>query len=220
MVRKKDKMAGINTEKPTGQAEKRKMTPIKKEIKQKITTAPIKKEEKKTEEIKEELKSTETKTTETKIEPSTEKKKEKKAPVKKIKRDMAFVNITDSPVSTKYSIAICKFLKGKKITDAIKDLEKVIVLKKAIAMKGEIAHRKGKMMSGKFPVRASKEFLMMLKSLLGNANQNDMEEPIITEAIANKGTHIQGRMGRKKKRSNIKIICTEKKLIKQKEKKK
>ena len=88
-------------------------------------------------------------------------------------------------------------------------------------MKGEISHRKGKMMSGKFPVRASKEFIILLKSLLGNANQNDMDEPIISEAIANKGTTTYGRMGRvRKKRSNIKIVCSEKKLIKQNKKKK
>ena len=98
-------------------------------------------------------------------------------------------------------------------------MEEVSVLRKAVPMTGEYAHRKGKMMSGKFPVRASKEFLVMLKSLLGNATQNDIDEPIITEAIANKGTTTYGRGGRvQKKRSNIKLVCTEKKLIKQKQK--
>jgi len=116
-------------------------------------------------------------------------------------------------------VAICKFIVGKPIEKAIKDLEKVSHLKKAVPMKGEIAHRKGQIMSGRFPVRASKEFIILLKSLAGNANQNNIDEPIISEAIANKGTTVYGRMGRtQKKKTHLKIICMEKRLIKEKQK--
>lgn len=209
-------MAGTNTEKPTGKAEQKKAQSVPKVTKSKIEKAPVKKEvPKKPAEPK-----TETKP-ETKTETKPAQKKEEKVEVKKVKKEIATVNATNSHVSTKYAVAICKFLKGKSIEKAIKDLEEVSNLRKAVPMKGEIAHRKGKMMSGKFPVRASKEFIILLKSLMGNANQHDLDEPIITLAVANKGTTTYGRMGRvQKKRSNIKIVASEKKLIKQNKKKK
>jgi len=144
-----------------------------------------------------------------------DKVEEKKKPIVKkeiIKKDYAVINIKNSPISTKHSMAICKFIKYKKIEDAIEYLEKVIVGKKAIPMKGEIPHRKGKMMSGRFPKNASKEFIIFLKSLKANANANNLEEPIISEAVANIGTRPYGRFGRtRKKRTNITIKCRERK---------
>jgi ribosomal protein L22 len=104
------------------------------------------------------------------------------------------------------------------IGDAIKDLEQVTVLRKPVPMKGEIPHRKGKIMSGRFPTKAAKEFIILLKSLQANAIQHDLEYPIISLSIANKGTTVYGGKGRtQKKRTNVKIVAIEKK---QKEKKK
>ena len=80
------------------------------------------------------------------------------------------MNGKNVPLSTKDAIAICKFIKNKSIKKAIEDLEQVLILKKAIPMKGEIPHRKGKIMSGRFPIRASKRFIELLKNLQGNAN--------------------------------------------------
>ena len=48
-------------------------------------------------------------------------------------------------------------------------------MKKAVPMKGEIPHRKGKMMSGRYPVKASKHFVLLLKSLRSNALMNELE---------------------------------------------
>ena len=110
------------------------------------------KEEKKTEEKES---SEETKKTE---EESVEKKVEEKEV--KIKKTNAFVNAKGLPISTKHSIAVCKFIKGKKIEKAIVDLEKVSLLKKAIPMKGEIPHRKG-MMSGRYPKKSAEYFIKL-----------------------------------------------------------
>ncbi|MEJ2267958.1 MAG: uL22 family ribosomal protein [Nanoarchaeota archaeon] len=213
MERRRNKMAGTNTEKPTGKAEAKKQVVAKAPINKKIETAPVKK----TEEVKpvtsKDVKSEENKDIETK-------KNEKKIEVKKVKKTSAFVNVTNLPVSTKVAVAICKFIKKKTIEKAIENLESVSRMATAVPMKGEIPHRKGNIMSGRFPVKASKEFIILLKSLQGNAIQHDVEAPIITEAIANKGTSIYGRAGRMKKRSNIKIVCTQKKLIKTKKDKK
>lgn len=140
-----------------------------------------------------------------------EKKIEKKTEVKKPKKTEAVVNAKNLPISTKDSAAICKFIKNKKISDAIVDLEQVLILKKAVPMKGEIPHRKGKgMMSGRFPKKATQNFIKLLKSLSANATYNSLEEPVITEAIANIGARPYGKSGWvRKKRSHVKLKAME-----------
>jgi len=157
-----------------------------------------------------------------KIEKAVEKKEEVKKPQKPIvKKSEAVMNSYNVPISTKYSMAICKFIKGKTIEDAQKYLEDVIRVKKAIPMKGEIPHRKGKMMSGRFPVNASKHFITLLKSLAGNCTMNGIEDPVIVEAIPNKAPRPYGRFGSwQRKRTHIKLVARDKKIIKSKKKKK
>jgi ribosomal protein L22 len=142
----------------------------------------------------------------------TEKKAEVKKKVEKPKKEEVVVKAYDVPISTRHSQAICKFIKFKKIGDAIKELQQVVLLKKAVPMKGEIPHRKGKgMMSGRYPVKATKNFIILLKSLDGNANANDMEEPIVVEAYANIASQPYGRFGRtRKKRTHIVIKAKDK----------
>ena len=140
-----------------------------------------------------------------------EKKIEKKPEVKKPKKTEAVVNVQNLPISTKDSAAICKFIKNKKIENAITDLEQVLILKKAVPMKGEIPHKKGKgMMSGRFPRKASQNFIKLLKSLLANATYNGLEEPVIAEAIANQASRPYGRFGRwQRKRTHVKLKTVE-----------
>ena len=177
--------------------EQKQMKTIKKQEKAEIKTeqkieTPVKKEETKVEEKKESIKKQE----------------------KKIKKDYAIVNGVSLPISTKDSAAICKFIKGKTIERAITDLGDVMKLKRAIPMKGEIPHRKGKgMMSGRYPIKAIEYFIRMLKNLVANANVNGIEEPIIVEAIANKASQPYGRFGSiRRKRTHVKIKAMEKKL--------
>lgn len=151
-------------------------------------------------------------------------KSETKKPVQtkpKIKKSEVIVNGRNLPISTKYSSAICRFIKKKKIGDAIADLEQVLVNKKAVPMKGEIPHRKGKgIMSGRYPKKASKYFVKLLKSLQANANANELDNPLIVEAVANIGSRPYGRFGRiRRKRTHVKIKAKEKKLTKEDKKK-
>jgi large subunit ribosomal protein L22 len=148
-----------------------------------------------------------------------EEKPETKKPIQtkpKIKKTEAVVNSKNLQISTKYSSAICRFIKNKKIEEAVADLEKVLVNKKAVPMKGEIPHRKGKgIMSGRYPKKASEYFIKLLKSLQANANTNELDNPIIVEAVANIGSRPYGRFGRiRRKRTHVKIKAKEKKLIK------
>lgn len=156
-----------------------------------------------------------------KKEESSEKKvSEKPEPKKtkpKIKKNQAVVNSSSLPISTKKATAICKFIKGKTIEASQAYLEEVIRGKKAIPMKGEIPHRKGKMMSGRFPKETAKHFITLLKSLIGNSNVNEINNPIIVEAIANMASRPYARFGKwKRKRTHVKLVASEKKINKKK----
>ncbi|MEK6895694.1 MAG: uL22 family ribosomal protein [Nanoarchaeota archaeon] len=167
----------------------------------KVVETPTKKEEK-VSEIK----------TEEKIESKKEENKAKKPiKVKRVKKEFAVFRGTGLPISRKYSIEICRYIKGKKIDDAIKDLENAIQKKRAIPMRGEYAHQKGKgMAGGKYPKNASEDFIRILRSLKANASYNEIENPIIVEAIANKATRVYGRFGRtEKKRTHLTLRAME-----------
>jgi large subunit ribosomal protein L22 len=197
-------MASTNTEKPTSKAEKKKIQPVATK-KTKIENAPVKKEKNKPEAIQEQKK--ETKNEEKKIKP-------------KVKKEEVKVHSKSLPVSTKVAVAICRFIKNKKVDDAIKKIEQVTLLKQAIPMKGEIPHRHGKIMSGRFPQRAAKEFLPILKSLKSNALEGEIEEPIICLAVANKASRPYAKKGRaRKKRTHVLLVAKNKEKIKKENKK-
>jgi ribosomal protein L22 len=114
----------------------------------------------------------------TKIEPKTEEKKSetKKEKIKSTgpKKTEAVVNGRNLSVGLKHSIALSGFIRGKNIDSAIEMLEQVVIMKRAVPMKGEIPHRRG-MMSGRYPVKGAGIFLKLLKSLKSNAIHNEME---------------------------------------------
>ena len=193
--------------------EKEKQTPKHRRPEEKPKKETEKVAEAQKEKIKKETpeKPVEKKETEEKPVKEEKSKEEKKKKVIKIKKTEAFVNETSIPISTKHSIAICKFIKGKKIEDAINNLEQVVLKKKAVPMKGEIPHRKG-MMSGRYPKKAAEHFIKVLKRLAANAIVNGLENPVIAETIANFGSRPYGKFGRvRKKRTHLKITVKEKK---------
>ncbi|MEM3405654.1 MAG: uL22 family ribosomal protein [Candidatus Pacearchaeota archaeon] len=122
---------------------------------------------------------------------------------KKIKE--VIVRGRDLSISTKHSVALCKFIKGKEIKKALKDLELVLKFKKAVPMKGEIPHRKN-MKSGRYPIKATKTFIKLLKNLNANAVYHNIEEPFIFFAKADKASRPYRRFGtRRFKRTHILI---------------
>lgn len=153
----------------------------------------------------------------------TEQKNEKKQPTRKkefVKKDEAAANGISLPISTKDSVAICRFIRHKPIEKAIADLELVEKFKKAIPMKGEIPHRKGKgMMAGRYMTKPVGYFIRLLKNLQANANVNGIEEAIIVEAVPNRASRPYGRFGRvKRKRTHIYVKVAEKNKLKKKKK--
>ncbi len=174
---------------------------------------------KKEEENQKPIEDTKEKSVEEKKETTETPKEEKKVTKPKEKRTEAVVNSHSLPISTKHSVAICKFIKNKKIETAMADLQQVIVKKKAVPMKGEIPHRKGRIMSGRFPKKAAERFIKVLKTLVANANVNGLNNPVISEAIANLAQRPRGKAGRiKRKRTHVKIVAREKENRKEKKK--
>ena len=177
--------------------------------------AKIKEEQKNEEKIVETEGESPEKNSERKI--TQEKKTEEKKPVaqrkeaKKPKKTFASVRANNLHLSTKKSASVCRFIKNKKIENAISDLEQVLMHKKAIPMRGEIPHRKGKgISSGRYLDNTAKEFLLLLKSLLANANANELNEPIISKAVANIGVRPYGKFGAvRRKRTHIEIKAIE-----------
>lgn len=141
--------------------------------------------------------------------------KEAKETKPKFVEGNAMVNSRDLAISTKHAIAICDFIRYKNPDDAIDLLERVLNKELAVPMKGEIPHRKrgllpqGKV-AGRFPIKASKVFIKLIRSLVANANVKglDVENLRISLAKADKAArgHKPTRMayGRKRfKRSHV-----------------
>jgi len=145
--------------------------------------------------------------------------KEEKKEIKIVKTE-AVINGKDLKISTKHSVAICNYIRNKNIDKAIEMLSEVLTYKKAIPMKGEIPHRKGKIMSGRYPIKALNEFIKLLKSLKANAIINELElEKYILFCKADVASRPYRRFGKGRfKRTNviIKLILPVKKKTKRK----
>jgi len=142
-----------------------------------------------------------------------EKSSTKKKAVKKVKKDVAIANGYSMRISPKYSIAICKVLRGKSPEEAVKRLEEVIATKRAIPMAGlEVGHKKGKGMSGgKYPKNACVAIIEVIRQVGANAIVNEIEDPIIVVAKSNQASAPQRRGGRSGKRTHIYLEVRSKK---------
>jgi len=151
------------------------------------------------------------------------KEKSKKNAKKEIKerKTEAVVNGKDLPISTKHAVAICNFIRNKNVDVAVYNLEQVLKFKKPVPMRGEIPHRKG-IMSGRYPIKATAEFIKLLKSLKANAMVNELElEKYKIFCKANIASRPYKRFGTGRfKRSHVTLKLTEIKKNKTKEKKK
>jgi len=138
-----------------------------------------------------------------KVEEKMEHKKEEKKTEPKVVKEKAFVRGLNLPISVKHSMYICTFIKGKGIDESIALLEKVMKKQIPVPMKGEVPHKRN-MLSGRYPIKASEEFIRMLKGLRANALQNGIINPIITEGISNLASRPFRRFGSQRfKRSHV-----------------
>ncbi len=119
------------------------------------------------------------------------------------------------PISTKQSVELSRSLRYKKTGWAKQYLEDIIALKKAVPSyryTKDLGHKAG-MSAGRFPQKAAKEFLQMVKSVEANAqfkglNVNNLK---ITKIVANRAAIPQtgGRMRYATKRTHLEIEVEE-----------
>jgi ribosomal protein L22 len=128
-------------------------------------------------------------------------------PVKK--KEMACIRMNGIPASTKQSRDLCRFIKGKTVQKALEEMERVARGKMAVKMRGEIPHRKGPMMAGRFPMNSGAVFVKVLKSLAGNAAVAGIANPEVTIASASWASRPQRKGGRKFKRTHLYIEVRE-----------
>ncbi len=148
-----------------------------------------------------------------------EKKEEKKEAPKVVKKDEAIALGKNLHASMKQCMYICKFIKKKSIDEAINYLQEVIKMKKLIPFKGEIPHRHAEgIMSGRYPVNASKLMINILKGLKGNvlANQMDLDKAKIYYASASWASRPSKRGGGRFKRTNVILKAKEMQLKEEK----
>ncbi len=120
------------------------------------------------------------------------------------------------PISTKQSIEICSFVKGKTVAKAKKLLEGVIAKKVAVPFtrfNRDTGHKKGKIAAGRYPINAASYILEIIESAESNAmNKGLGADLFIKLAIANQGNaqwHYGRQRRRRMKRTHIEIVVTE-----------
>jgi len=107
--------------------------------------------------------------------------------------------VRDVDMSPKHAMAIAAKLRGMKVDAAIKLLEKVVKLETPIPFKRHntgIGHRKGiPEKIGRYPVKASKKIIELLKNLQSNAEFKglDSEKLKLTHIEAQKGITRKGK---------------------------
>ncbi len=137
----------------------------------------------------------------------TEKAEKKTESKPKVVKSEAVARGVSIHASKRHCMYIGNFIKGKTVDAAISDLEQVVKLKRAIPFKGEIPHRKGAMMSGRYPVEASKLFIGMLKGLKGNISVNNMPAETRIFSVVSNWASRPRRSNGKAKRTNVVIIA-------------
>lgn len=129
--------------------------------------------------------------------------------------------VRDVPISLKESYEILKILRGMRLKDAESFLEGVIKMETPVPYvryKLSIAHKKGlssafsrwKSPIGRYPVKASREILKLLKNVENNAeNKNlDTERLYISHIAVHKGRYIKRWVPRAFGRATPKIRTT------------
>lgn len=133
------------------------------------------------------------------------------------------------PISTKFSIEICNFIRGKELEKGKKMLEAVIKKKRPLPLKrfkGDIGHKRGiDKGPGRYPIKACGKILDMINSAEANAQFKGLStENLMIRHICAQRAAAQWRFGRqrrrKMKRTHIEVVLEEKEGKKESKKEK
>lgn len=83
-------------------------------------------------------------------------------------------------VSHKYTVELCRELRGQKLEKAKEYLEEIIEMRQALPLrrfKKGVAHRRGltRAYAGRYPVKAAEQVLKILRSAEANAEYNGLD---------------------------------------------
>jgi large subunit ribosomal protein L22 len=119
--------------------------------------------------------------------------------VKERGEGIARAKANELPVSPKHSIEIARFVRNMTTKEAVAYLEQVVLKKKAIPFKRfnrNVGHKRGLVGwdAGRFPVKASREFISLIQSAEKNAEYVglDADKLTIIHAAANRGRGTRG----------------------------
>ena len=141
------------------------------------------------------------------------------------KETMARVVGSSLPISTKFSVEICNFIRNKKISQAKKMLLGVVDRTRAVPFKRfkkDLSH-KTKIGPGRFPRNAALKIIELLESVESNAqfkglNTSELQITHICAHLASRPWHSGRQRRRKNKRTHLEIIVEEKKTKEEKKK--
>ena len=128
------------------------------------------------------------------------------------------------PISLKYSIEICNYIRGDKIARAIQKLEASIAQEIAIPFKrftDGVGHRKGNdILSGRYAVKACTHILKLLNSAKSNAvfKGLNIDNLVIVHAAASQAPQAwhHGRQRRQRvKKCHVELVLEEVKTVKE-----
>lgn len=128
----------------------------------------------------------------------------------------AIIHGLSLPIALKTSVEICNLLRHKETKKAKSILERVMKKQQPIPFKiyrKSNAHRPGKIAEGRYPLKASKEFLQLVKSVEANAHHIGLTgNLVISEIKADRGPQ-QFHYGRQRrirhKRTHVTIKVAE-----------
>ncbi|HVL87702.1 MAG TPA: 50S ribosomal protein L22 [Candidatus Thermoplasmatota archaeon] len=135
----------------------------------------------------------------------------------------AIASAREVPVKPKHVVNVCKAIKGMSLERAKAFLEEVQELETAVPFvrhKRKVAHRRGKVGPGQFPVKAAGKVLEVVKGAEANAEYKglDPEKMVVSHAACQRAAPIQGTMQRAHGRAtpwntatcHIEIVLSEK----------
>jgi large subunit ribosomal protein L22 len=123
----------------------------------------------------------------------------------------------DLPISTKQSIEICNFIRGKNLQKSKELLQRVIEKEIAIPFKRfnkDMGHKRN-IASGRYPKKSCNHIIKLLNSAESNAQDKGLNTAtlFIKEIIVNRASkplHYGRKGSREMKRTHIKIVVEEK----------
>jgi large subunit ribosomal protein L22 len=140
------------------------------------------------------------------------------------KENMAKVVGRSLPISTKFCVEICNFIRYKTTSEAKRILQEVIEGKRAIPFKifkRDLSHKR-KIGAGRYPKKAADEIMKLLESVEANAqfkglNTSNLRIAHINAHLASRPWRYGRQRRRKAKRTHIEIIVEENKTKESKE---